>query len=173
MKIKMLAMRMLYCATVLLSAADIAVAGNPSGRSAYLECVAEAKAQQLSYDSCCFSDHTNYISASIRGGEALANNCEPPFGFCHEHTVGFGWDKLENIYTASGSSNQVIAYYRCGDYRESCNDVCSNQNYWGLKNSDQLRSSDTCFGLEAEDFGATIQRLSLRRWNPSYSLGAP
>ena len=110
-------------AHVLLVAASVAAA--TSSQVAYLDCVAAARASQGSVDECCFSHHPDYISAAYHDGKAPLKSCDPPFGFCHEHTVGYGYDKVDNIDTPS-TPEDSITFYRCGDYRQPCSEVCED-----------------------------------------------
>ena len=124
-----------------------------------------------------FQPPPDYISAGLQGEVPLANNCEPPFGFCHEHTVGMGFDKPEN-FDVPGSAHQTVSFYRCGAYREPCDEVCSNAEYANreMVNSGQERDGDFCTGLDVQDFldiALYKQALHLRRWQYSDDAGVP
>ena len=49
------------------------------------------------------------VSATYHGGNPPRKNCEPPFGFCHEHTVGYGYDEAANVDGGFGETVSFIA----------------------------------------------------------------
>ena len=165
-------MRLELFPQVLLLLAALAVQGtaNAIGDSPnvpYLECVETAVARGHSPDDCCF-----FISSRTAMDPPHLKNCEPPFGFCHKHTVGYSFDKPGNFDVAAGGSS--VAFYRCGGYHEPCGEVCTNPSYAPIMaNSGQARTGEACLPFEFDRETMLQYLLTLRRWEISASPGAP
>ena len=143
-----------------------------SASRAYLDCVDAAVDQGLSTDTCCFLH-----PALIAGAASLSPtsmHCQPPFGFCHQHTVGYSFDKPSNFQVESSATGPSVAFYRCGGYREPCSEVCSNGAYnTQPANSDQVRAGDACTAFEFDADIMAEYAMTLRRWDLTVDSAAP
>ena len=141
-----------------------------SASRAYLDCVDAAVDQGLSTDTCCFQ--TSSPTASFASLSPSSMHCQPPFGFCHQHMVGYSFDKPSNFQVASGGFS--IAFYRCGGYREPCSEVCSNGVYnTQPANSGQARAGDACIAFELDADIMAEYAMTLRRWDFTVESAAP
>ena len=131
--------------------------------SQYLDCVAASLAD--ADRQCCFSEYPGLAHTS--------SNCQPPFGFCHEHTVGLSFDRAGNVDVPKNVM-AAIPFYRCGAYQESCEAACTNPAYSSImENSGQERLSTHCLPFEFDKLTMDEYQFTLRRWDVSTSAAAP
>ena len=157
--------------TVMVVVASLAVTRATSTHTAYLQYTQQALAEGRNPDSCCFS-HPSLASASPLQLASRHSRCAPPFGFCHRHTVGHSFDKPSNFQVPADSS--PVRFYRCGDYGETCNDVCTNTAYDAITvNSGQARAGNDCLEFEFDDETMVQYAFTMRRWELTGETGAP